>query len=448
MKIKFVIIALLHLIIAENGYTQMKKDSVFITGTLLNFNNEIRIDDMSEMKDLELPDSKRKLLPDSSGNFSIKFNLNKPNYFRLGRNILYLSPGDSMSVFINYMWPDSSIFKGKHSEENEYLRFTPFPKAGSFLEAGDNIKSTIQQTIDTILIIAKNRQELLNNNIKISSGFKVLENARIKADILNSLRNIRSYFPYIHKLTGDSLIAFQAENKKIIDKYLNHYSNDFINPVFLKLLVYRSVLPIILDYAKDSSENMRKIKDWIKAAELVQQLNELNSKKEIATYEKKINKIQSAEYRQRVTSTFKNLMKFGSGDKAKDFIITNSASESYHLKKFTGKVVYIDVWATWCGPCMAEFPFLDSLKEKYKNNENIVFISLSIDDNKALWKKNIEKRNAQGIQGIIDRSKLEEYAIVTIPKVIIINKDFKLVTMNGPWPSDRSAVKLLDDLLK
>lgn len=448
MKIKFVLSLALSIITSGDVYAQIQEDSVLLTGTLINFKNEIQIEDMSEMRDLELPNSNRSFLPDSIGKFSVKFKLTRSNFFRVGRNILYLSPGDSLTLFINYTWPDSASFRGNHSSENEYLKYTPFPKAGSFLEAGENIKGTIHQTIDYILGAASKRQTQLNSYKNLSSEFQILENARIKADILNSLANINSYYPYVHKLKGASLIAFEAEYSKIIEPYFNYYSESNLNPLFLKLGVYRNVLSIILNHTLDSSESKSKINDWIKAAELVQQLKELKTKKEIATYEKKIQEIQTIEYRRTVNTTFKELLRFGNGDIAKDFIFENIHNQSSHLKDFAGKVIYIDLWATWCGPCIEELPYLDSLREKYKNNNEIIFITLSIDNNKLLWAKNLAIKKAIGIQGIIDRNKLLDYMVATIPKTIIINKEFKIVSMNGPLPSDRNVIKLLDNLIK
>lgn len=445
MKIIFIIILISFISIVS--YAQRKDNVVFLTGTINDFHNELQIENMSEMTDLELPNSKRTFLPDSTGHFSIKFKLNNANYFRLGRNILYLSPGDSLSMFINYRWPDSSSFKGKHSSENEYLKFTPFPKAGSFLDGGYNIKKTIQQTIDEILIAAKKREVLLKKYQNLSKEFRMLEGVRIKADVLNSLIDIRPYFPYIHKLTKDSLSSFEEEYKRIIEPYIATYSKINLDQSFLKIKVYRDVVSTIINHKSDRSENERKIKDWIKAKQLVENITGNVEKKQIAAFENKIKEIQVPQYRFAVYNTFKELLKFGNGDTARDFIFTNNNNEIFHLNSFIGKVTYIDLWATWCGPCIEEFPYLDVLKEKYKNT-NVVFITLSIDDNKILWKKNLVNRKALGIQGIIDRKKLKEYRVTSIPRIIIINKDFKIAVMNGPLPSSHQTNEILDNLLK
>jgi thiol-disulfide isomerase/thioredoxin len=439
---------ILCLFISLGAYSQSKNDSVTLTGKLINFTNEIQVEDMSEMKELELPNSKRTFLPDSLGNFSICFKLLQPNYFRLGRNILYLSPKDSLSLFVNRTWPDSATFKGSHSFENEYLRTTPFPKAGSFLEAGDHLKGNIQETIDYILVLAEKRKALLNSYQHLDPQFKTLEYARVNADIINSLRNIHTYFPAFDKLKGDSLVSFQNEYEKLIKPYVNLYSASMTKPEYLKLAVYRNVLEGILKNSPGNSADERKLKDWIKAAEIAQHLKEQTSKKNIASFRNKIKEIQSNEYRKSVDATYQSLLSFGDGDIAKDFVFKTAGNQIVHVNNFVGKVIYIDLWATWCGSCIEELPFMDTLKEKYKGNKDIVFLTLSIDGNELIWKNHLKGSNASGIQGIIDRNKLTDYKVATIPKIIVINKSFKVVTMNGSLPSDSRTMKLLDDLLK
>ena len=59
-----------------------------------------------------------------------------------------------------------------------------------------------------------------------------------------------------------------------------------------------------------------------------------------------------------------------------DEIITKSSdSNETKLEDLRGKYVYIDVWATWCGPCRGEIPYLQKVEEKYKG-KNIEFVSI------------------------------------------------------------------------
>ena len=65
----------------------------------------------------------------------------------------------------------------------------------------------------------------------------------------------------------------------------------------------------------------------------------------------------------------------------------NYAGETSSLEDFKGRYVYIDVWATWCGPCKKEIPYLKAIEEKF-HNRNIEFVSISVDEGKKCMEKN------------------------------------------------------------
>lgn len=119
-----------------------------------------------------------------------------------------------------------------------------------------------------------------------------------------------------------------------------------------------------------------------------------------------------------------------------------------HLASLKGKVIYLDLWATWCGPCLQEMPYFEKLKEKYKDNNNIVFVSLSVDEETGFWQKNIADRKASGYQWVIDITDLSSYNVAGIPRTIIIDKDFKVVTLNAPVPSAKETEEMIKKLLK
>src|SRR6187549_2444618 len=80
---------------------QAKTGKVSLSGVLKNFNNQVEIEDMSAFQYLLPASSKRVIIPDSSGHFKTSFTITAPSYFRLGRNQLYLSPGDEMEIFVD-----------------------------------------------------------------------------------------------------------------------------------------------------------------------------------------------------------------------------------------------------------------------------------------------------------------------------------------------------------
>lgn len=130
------------------------------------------------------------------------------------------------------------------------------------------------------------------------------------------------------------------------------------------------------------------------------------------------------------------------------------------LKDLEGKYVYIDVWATWCGPCIAEIPALKKLEEEYADN-NIQFVSISIDDAmrsgggdpevaKTKWRTMIEEENLAGIQLFSDKNWksdfIQNYKINGIPRFILIDPNGNVVDANAPRPSSKKLVELFDSL--
>jgi len=423
-----------------------QNSQVSISGRLKNFSNQVIVEDLSEMQYLLPPSSERVIVPDTAGSFSIQFKVDRPNYFRLGRNILYLSPGDNLTVFIDKADPRKSDFKGKGSNANLYLRNTPFPKGGSFLEAGRNIQKDKKATIDTILQLADNRKEALSNVKGVTPEFKRLEAARIKADVINSLQSVEVYGPYKLKLKGDTAKQYVDQYKSLVAPLIKKYSSNFIDPSLMKLVVYRDIASeLIKQPAKE--KDIQKIKDWMTASDIVEKMNKVNDKQKLYAFKPNIAAITTLQYKIALDKSLENLLAFGKGDQAVDFTAVDLNGNKISLSSLKGKVIYVDLWATWCGPCIAEMPYFEKLKEKYRDNPKVSFVSLSIDDGFELWKNSVEKRNAKGIQWLINRNKLSAYNVVGIPRTLIINKDFQMVEMNAPVPSSKETEEIINSLL-
>lgn len=113
-----------------------------------------------------------------------------------------------------------------------------------------------------------------------------------------------------------------------------------------------------------------------------------------------------------------------------------------------GKVVYIDVWATWCGPCRGEIPSLKKMEEELEDKP-IAFVSISIDDDKEAWEKMVKEDELGGYQlfaeGAWSSDITTAYAIRGIPRFIMIDKEGLIVNANASRPSNPvTKAKLLE----
>ena len=130
----------------------------------------------------------------------------------------------------------------------------------------------------------------------------------------------------------------------------------------------------------------------------------------------------------------------------------NSIQELINL--FPNKVLYIDVWATWCSPCLFEFRQNKPLEEYAENKDiELVFISVDEIDRKEKWRKTITENNLKGSHLIANHllkneliDKFGDGSNLALPHYIIYDKNGKLADGDAKQPSTRSL--LLNDLKK
>lgn len=141
------------------------------------------------------------------------------------------------------------------------------------------------------------------------------------------------------------------------------------------------------------------------------------------------------------------------GQPSPSFAYENFKGGTTKLEDFKGKYVYIDVWATWCGPCRQEIPFLQKVEEKY-HGKKIEFVSISVDQMKdhEKWKKMVADKSLGGVQLFADKdwssAFVQVYGINSIPRFLLIGPDGKVIDPDAARPSDPALVEQLDKLLK
>jgi thiol-disulfide isomerase/thioredoxin len=116
---------------------------------------------------------------------------------------------------------------------------------------------------------------------------------------------------------------------------------------------------------------------------------------------------------------------------------------------FKGKIIYIDVWASWCGPCISEIPFAVELQNSFTPVDPIVFLNVSVDKDTADWRAALFDRvNWKGIHIASDPSIYSTYNIAGIPRYIIIDQKGKIVTTDAPRPSTKELKNQLKELTR
>lgn len=153
---------------------------------------------------------------------------------------------------------------------------------------------------------------------------------------------------------------------------------------------------------------------------------------------------------ERVIETY---AKVAAGQPCPDFCMKDINGKEVRLADLRGKYVYIDLWATWCGPCKGEMPSLAVLEEEFAGKD-LTFVSISIDKNKDidLWKKTVADMKLGGIQLHLaeDWEWLKNFMPngMSVPRFILLDRDGKILDANMTRPSDKATKQKFEDLLE
>ena len=164
--------------------------------------------------------------------------------------------------------------------------------------------------------------------------------------------------------------------------------------------------------------------------------------------------IKTDSQRERLKNIETQISKNIEKGKATDFKFADKNGKEIALSDFKGKVVYVDVWATWCGPCKKELPYLKKLEAEYQDNKNIVFIGVSVDrsKDKQKWLDFLTAEQLPGIQIFAgddaNDTLMKPYKISGIPRFILVAKNGKLIFADAPRPSSGEIRSAINSALK
>jgi len=294
--------------------------------------------------------------------------------------------------------------------------------AYSIIRSNQDTKLTRVVSLPSVMIEDLDPQKIQDENLLISESY----------------RNFLPFFVTYFNSQEQKFVKYADQVKAISDKsnYALKYLKGKVLDYTLSKLMYDNCGRITASAAKYwisqvSAEGYRKL--------LIGHCQETLNKKEEVASKKKEEKGQSK----------KELLNTG------DYpVLTDMSGKQFNFAKYKGKVIYVDFWASWCGPCRQEFPFSKKLHSSLsdKQKKNIVFLYISIDDDPANWKNAVEKLQLDnGDHGFSEggwaSEVVKKYQINGIPRYMIIDKNGTIVQPDAVRPSDPSTLNILLKLI-
>ncbi|NMH89525.1 TlpA family protein disulfide reductase [Flavivirga algicola] len=294
------------------------------------------------------------------------------------------------------------------------------------------------------------RTRTYSKTIKVSDDGTFSDTLKIESGVYNFFDGKEMAFMFL-KNGVDIHLTMDAQKINESIKYTGTGA-ETSSYIAKKSLLQKSLFtPDLLDLEEDAFKaKVNEIEN--KLSELLENSKNIDSTlyaSEIAGLEK-LNEEFSAAYTQKK----KKAVKFTDfeGKPSPEFVnYENHKGGTTSLSDLKGKYVYIDVWATWCGPCKREIPALKKVEKQY-HGKNIQFVSISIDDETLhdAWRKMVTDKELGGIQLLADnnfKSKfVQDYNIQGIPRFILIDPAGNVVDANAPRPSSPKLVELFKSL--
>lgn len=450
----------------------------------------------SKLELASLTEQRWSVTADANGKFAQTLpGINKGYYSFTGTGQLYLEPGFNLQIAKK---EEQSIFQGKGSKENNLMVLinTNTRKLGEAMENGELNFIMLPDFIKKMEAWRKTQYQLISKQ-KLSPEFTALR----KGDVDYAIRNLyreysynygvdikkrTNYFNLMDKMAGnfnferldsarkemevkkltkeekaavDSLVKagatlneeelFKASYsyRKWLDSQIQtlvytKYRNDFnrgMGNEAIKSLVVKSEIsnPFLKDYLgfRLTSTSLKMAKDLDDADSIYQAYTSDN-----------------AAFKNIITDIYQKIKKFSKGAPAPEFAYNTVTGEKVSLSSLRGNLVYIDVWATWCGPCKAEIPHLKKVEEAY-HGKSVKFVSISVDELKdaGKWKSYVIDNNLKGVQLMADNAFnsdfIKDFNIAAIPRFILIDKEGRIISANALRPSNKKLSEELDKYL-
>lgn len=404
----------------------------------------------------------------TDGKFDLLIEQATANYFTVDYNrqsiSLYLLPADEVTLTANGVNLTEATITGSSSpycnhllqrnrEDRAYMAAHPAPKLNSidaetFYSMRDSVrmsrlKSLSENTKKTSFITPFIQAETNIYDYQMGLDLINYKNQRVKAGMGSMPKSIDKFIESVE--LNDESMAYDASyksfalNKASLEANLRFQLSTDKSPA----RYYEFIVLVIGEWIKPERNKSVLINEFM--PQMMKDVGTADMSSFIATLERVSNDDKLIASVKKYAAQFEHLQV---GKIAPDAEFYDAQGNVSKLSDYRGKALYIDTWATWCGPCKREMPSLKALEELY-HTKNIQFLSVSTDKDVAAWKSFISREAMSGLQ-LHQSQEMEKtmsylYVVNSIPRFILIDKAGKIVSTDAPRPSSGDEIRNLID---
>jgi thiol-disulfide isomerase/thioredoxin len=442
------------------------------SGSMLVF--KVKYKDQSDPVDIIFPDQSFIYETDSTGASVYSIHVENSGLVRLifdeDEFFLFGGPGDSLILTDNrYQLFSNPVFTGDRATENNFIilkkRLENELSEEAYItlfksDEQDFIQKLEQMHLQHISYV----QDFQKQNGVFSPEFADIINIDLRYFIVNMKMEYRdihryllksdsfevsdTYYSFFQNLNTDNDEKLSIANyRKFLVKYLNFKAAEIMDSTEISL---RSATADAVFKGVEQFFREQKIRNFL-YNKLMEDLFENSYNDAAKLYPQFLQKQKDEKLKLKVQSEYEVILPLLPGNPIPEMLLKSADGKTFNINDFKGKVVYMDIWATWCGPCIREMPFLEDLAQTYRSDDNVVIVSISLDEDEAAWKGFLKsKQKTLSIQlfepANMNADWVNYFRIKSIPRFILVDKNGMIADATAPAPSAREITHLINGL--
>lgn len=378
--------------------------------------------------------------------------------------MLYLLPGADVSISFNAEDPDQvPVIEGKKALESRFLlSYTmdvdrKYNRSIILNQLGSTSAEAFVEMLDNVYAEKLAYLEGFEDYKKLDKEFVKLLKSNFLYEKYGLLLEYPRAFAYFNPQAGAPVLPtayydFLESENLFSDEFVKSrpyfsFANNFLN----KYAEENADPDSEASYYEKQYQFAREIftgktRDAILSQNMIYLLNfgALETAKDF--YADYLTVVETPEFLELVEAEYQSVLALSPGSMAPAITLTDIDGKEVSLSDFAGKVVYLDFWASWCGPCMREVPFAKELKKRMEGQDDLVFLYVSVDTDEIAWRNKVAEMEIQGVHLNVSGFSHEvpaNYNLKGVPTFYLIGRDGKIFDNRPPRPSNPKVDEVL-----